>query len=299
MRKCIFCGRTEAEFIDGNKWTEEHIIPESLGNETLKIYDVCKQCNSGLGTYVDKYFVDHMLVKIIRQNLGLKGQSGEVPNAFKEGRDKNGHLVRVDLDYKPHIVQYVEQSENKLKFVAPTVEEAKKMAYKTLKRMNMTDEQIKNEFDKITNVKNAEYRPETGYDITVEFNRFYMEALKIAYEYAIYKLGNVYLEDKTAKTIKEYLYRAIKGEMKKECSECPNVCMAPEFISKILSNVKGINCHMLFLHPDAENKLVVQVMLFLNPIFSFSVCISENATQYGIVKELPIEIVDIKYERKE
>ena len=126
-----------------------------------------------------------------------------------------------------------------------------------------------------------------------------MEALKIAYEYAIYKLGNVYLEDKTAKTIKEYLYRAIKGEMKKECSECPNVCMAPEFISKILSNVKGINCHMLFLHPDAENKLVVQVMLFLNPIFSFSVCISENATQYGIVKELPIEIVDIKYERKE
>ena len=42
MRKCIFCGRTEAEFIDGNKWTEEHIIPESLGNETLKMVLVRK-----------------------------------------------------------------------------------------------------------------------------------------------------------------------------------------------------------------------------------------------------------------
>lgn len=299
MRRCIFCGRTEAEFIDGNKWTEEHIIPESLGNETLKIYDVCKKCNSGLGTYVDKYFVDHMLVKIIRQDLGLKGQSGEVPNAFKEGRDKDGHLIRVDMNYKPHIVQYVEQNENKIKFVASSIEEAKKMAYKKLKRMNMTDEQIESEFKKITNIKNEEYQPEIGYDITVEFNRFYMEALKIAYEYAIYKLGDTYLEDVTAKKIKHYLYRAIRGEMKEECEECPNVCLTPEFIGKMLSQAKGINCHMLFMHSDAQNKLIVQVMLFLNPIFSFSVCISENASQYEKAKELPVEIVDIKYERKE
>ena len=150
-----------------------------------------------------------MLVKIIRQDLGLKGQSGEVPNAFKEGRDKDGHLIRVDMNYKPHIVQYVEQNENKIKFVASSIEEAKKMAYKKLKRMNMTDEQIESEFKKIPNIKNAEYQPEIGYDITVEFNRFYMEALKIAYEYAIYKLGDIYLEDVTAKKIKEYLYRAI------------------------------------------------------------------------------------------
>ena len=156
MRRCIFCGRTEAEFINGNKWTEEHIIPEPLGNETLKIYDVCKLCNSGLGTYVDKYFVDHMLVKVIRQDLGLKGQSGEVPNAFKEGRDQDGHLVRVDMNYKPHIVQYVEKNENKIKFVASNVEEVKKMVYRKLKRMNMKDELIEKEFEKISNVKKVE-----------------------------------------------------------------------------------------------------------------------------------------------
>ena len=114
----------------------------------------------------------------------------------------------------------------------------------------------------------------------------------------IYKLGDIYLEDVTAKKIKEYLYRAIRGEMKEECEECPNVCVAPEFIGKMLSQAKGINCHMLFMHPDAKNKLIVQVMLFLNPIFSFSVCISENASQYKMAKELPVEIVDIKYERK-
>lgn len=84
-KKCIFCGKTEAEFDKHNCWTEEHIIPKALGNETLRIFNVCKKCNSGLGTYVDNYFVNNMFIKIIRQSLGLKGQSGEIPNAFKEG----------------------------------------------------------------------------------------------------------------------------------------------------------------------------------------------------------------------
>ena len=45
-KKCIFCGKTEAEFDKHNCWTEEHIIPKALGNETLRIFNVCKKCNS-------------------------------------------------------------------------------------------------------------------------------------------------------------------------------------------------------------------------------------------------------------
>ena len=50
MNKCIFCGKTEAEFDKNNCWTEEHIIPQALGNETLKIFNVCKNCNCLLYT---------------------------------------------------------------------------------------------------------------------------------------------------------------------------------------------------------------------------------------------------------
>lgn len=59
MKRCIFCGKSEDEFDSKNMWSDEHIIPECLGNSTLKINNVCKHCNSSLGTYVDNYFVNH------------------------------------------------------------------------------------------------------------------------------------------------------------------------------------------------------------------------------------------------
>lgn len=36
-QRCIFCGRTERDFDGKNSWSNEHIIPESLGNSTLVI----------------------------------------------------------------------------------------------------------------------------------------------------------------------------------------------------------------------------------------------------------------------
>jgi len=153
MKKCIFCGETEKEFDKDNCWTEEHIIPEALGNETLKIYNVCKKCNSGLGTYVDNYFVNHMFLKIIRQSLGLKGQSGEIPNAFKEGTDKDGHRIRVDKNYHPILVPYIEQEDNKVTIVASSKDEAKKMIKKKLLRMNMPERRIQETLNKVDQTK--------------------------------------------------------------------------------------------------------------------------------------------------
>lgn len=37
MKRCIFCGKSEDEFDSKNMWSDEHIIPECLGNSTLKI----------------------------------------------------------------------------------------------------------------------------------------------------------------------------------------------------------------------------------------------------------------------
>ena len=294
MKKCIFCGRTEAEFEKENCWTEEHIIPEALGNERLKIYNVCKDCNSGLGTYVDNYFVNNMLVKIIRQTLGIRGQSGKVPNAFKEGTDKAGHRIQVNDKFQPKIVPYIEQNENKLRIVAPTKKEAKEMAVKKLSRMKSSEKTIQDVLDRIDQTPSHFSQPEIQYDIEIDFNQFFLEALKIAFEYAVYKLGDNYLKDLRAIEIQKHLKCAIKGELKKKSVEFYGVCIAPEKISRSLERVKGLNCHLLMIHPNAENKLISEVFLFMEPILSFSVLISDDASQYCSSMQEFTDIVQIK-----
>lgn len=292
MKRCIFCGKSEDEFTKNNCWTEEHIIPEALGNKKLKLYNVCKNCNSGLGTYVDNYFVNHMLLNITRQNLGLKGQSGEIPNAFKEGKDKDGHRIRVDENYQPVTVPYIEQSGNNVTIVASTKEEVKKIIQKKLSRMKMPPNVIREELNKVDQAKSHFSKPEIQYDFRVELNRFFLEALKIGFEYAVYKLGDDYLQDSRAMEIQKCLKDAIVGKMKNECSNISGVYFIPEEVSKILKKTINLNFHMLMIHPDAENQLIVQVILFMNPALSFSVLISQDTSKFD---GLPFaEIVEIK-----
>ena len=71
VKRCIFCGRTELDFDEKNCWSDEHIVPECLGNSTLIIKNVCKHCNSNLGTYVDNYFVNHHFIKVSGQSSSV------------------------------------------------------------------------------------------------------------------------------------------------------------------------------------------------------------------------------------
>lgn len=56
MRECIYCGKSREE----ETFTLEHVIPQCLGGayapEALKTRDVCKDCNSNLGLFVDASF---------------------------------------------------------------------------------------------------------------------------------------------------------------------------------------------------------------------------------------------------
>lgn len=293
-KKCIFCEKTEEKFDKNNCWTEEHIIPQALGNETLKIFNVCKECNSGLGTYVDNYFVNHMFIKLIRQKLGLKGKSGKIPNAFKEGKDKDGHLIRVDENYQPTIVPYIEKSDTHVKIVASSTVEARLMAEKTLSRMKLPKNQIQDALDKVDDIEFEYFQPMLQYDCTVEFNRFYLEAIKIAFEYAVYKLGDDYLKDSRAIEIQQLLKGAIDGKMKTECKNIPGVCLIYKELGKILEATKDLNCHMLMIHPDAENRLIAEVILFMESSLSFGVLISEDASKFYISNSSLTEIIDVK-----
>lgn len=56
--------------------------------------------------------------------------------------------------------------------------------------------------------------------------------------------------------------------MKKECTEFPGVSLLHERIRESLQSVCKLNCHMLMLHPDAENNLIAEVILFMEPALS-------------------------------
>ena len=68
--KCIICRENKDE-------SEEHIIPEALGNKKLITKRVCEECNNKLGTNVDNYLTNHPIVKLIRTNEELYGKSGK------------------------------------------------------------------------------------------------------------------------------------------------------------------------------------------------------------------------------
>lgn len=297
--RCIFCGKSKEEFDKNNDWSEEHIIPNALGNESLKIYNVCKKCNSGLGTYVDNYFVNHMFLKIIRENLGLKGQNGKIPNAFREGKDKDGNRIRVDENYQPTIVPRIERHGNTERIVASSKAEIKKMLQKKLIRMDKSEQEITDILNKVDQTKSLFSQPEIHYDITIEFHRFFLEALKIAFEYAIYKFGSDYLKDSRAIEIQQYLKNAIDGKMKKECVGLSGVSFIQgEVLKEALKKIKW-NCHMIMIHPDSENKLIVEVILFMEAALSFSVLISNDASQfYNSSKDELVDIIEIKQSTK-
>jgi len=51
---------------------------------------------------------------------------------------------------------------------------------------------------------------------------------------------------------------------------------------------------MIMIHPAAENRLIAEVILFMESLLSFSVLISEDASKFGISNSLLPEIIDVK-----
>jgi len=267
---CIICGLCKERSL-------EHIIPKALGNETLKTYDVCKDCNSKLGDNVDSYLNNHFFIQIIRQALGIVGQSGKTPNPFKSGTDESGQRMRVDQDHKPHVVPHSETDGGKLHIVAETREEAIEMGLKRLKRMNANDALIQRFLKEAEDAPVYETSPTLKYDVEVDFKRLDLAALKMAYEYACLKLGKNYRTDPTAEEIRSILYDATKGIYDKQYQK---VCMAPQVLADFLQSAAQLNCHIIAMGPASGNQLVVNVILFMSATFSFTICVSNDAARY-------------------
>lgn len=280
MKRCIFCGKSEDEFDSKNMWSDEHIIPECLGNSTLKINNVCKHCNSSLGTYVDNYFVNHHFIKSKRQFLRLRSQNGNIPNAFQEGVTADGERIRMSADFVPSVVPSVKQEGNKLITHANSVAEARKILSTKLRRLHMPLEKIEEYISKIDESCFQSFQPEIRYDILLDINRFLLEALKIGYEYAVYKFGDRYLDDPTAANIRARLNLAISGKLQSSCEKPPEASYAPEYLMSSLGKSSFISAHYISIASTIHNELIAHVVLFFSPVSAFQVLLSKQANLY-------------------
>lgn len=288
MRHCIFCGKSEYEFEADITWTDEHIIPEALGNQSLIIKDVCKVCNSNLGTYVDKYITDNMIIQMLRLQYGLKGQSNSLPNPFYEGRDEDNNRVRVDSNFQPHVVPHLNIDGNHITGVASSSEEAVQIVRKKLERMGLSNEDIETNLNQVRSIQPRVSNPEIQYSFQIEVNRIYMEALKIAYEFSNYYLGDSYSNDSRGQKIRAKLLEAINGKLKESCGTIDGVTVIKNIDHKIDTQKPQ---HLLRFY-QVDNSLYVDVYLFMLAVFSCSVLVSEDASQYDFMKkEIVLDVI--------
>ncbi len=91
MQRCIYCKEimlAEGEAGDVRlRPSREQVIPSALGGpDALCTFDVCSGCNSNLGKTADGEIMREHIVTIVRQEFGMPGYSGKIPELLMPGR---------------------------------------------------------------------------------------------------------------------------------------------------------------------------------------------------------------------
>lgn len=212
----MYICRKEVPDIKGSR---EHVVPAALGG-ALIIREVCKDCNSKLGSNIDIGLTENKIIELYMNHYGLT-KYGFPVNPFKNTDlyDINGVRVRMIIDeatgafipqrVTPNIEIKDIVGSNKKEIHAqcsPGQEDLCKEAIaKKLSRKFHADKNAIKANLKILEKRSTPYTNELSYVFEVDFNKLQMAVLKIAYELAYYWLGNEYLKSKFSKDISKIL----------------------------------------------------------------------------------------------
>jgi hypothetical protein len=210
MSICIICREEKSEFSD------EHVIPSAIGG-FYHIYNVCKVCNSIMGSKIDSKLINHIFSKHLRFSKKMKGNSGELPNPF-EGT----HHLENDPSRKVYLIPDKESIIRP--YVLPKINEEKinenefrihisvddkdfnsvdEILRKKLKRLGMSKKQI----------VSKEIVEEKKKGLTIQTHNYFdlleykIGLLKIAYEFAVTTITD-YFKDEMAFEISKILKNA-------------------------------------------------------------------------------------------
>jgi len=288
---CIICGK---KFTDGIKRSKEHIIPHALGNDRLITFNVCETCNNKIGTNIDAYLTDYIIVKMIRKVSLEKDKDLQILNSYLT--DDKGNKFRI-RDSGPEVIPSVinmDKENGWFRIGAATNEDGKVFAKKILKREagldNEAIDKILNDSEKFRWVETQSI--ETGsfqQDATLDFSRFKLAAIKIAYEYAVEKLEG-YENDPDAAILRAYLLSGRYGKKRFVNEECNDIncrcrCIDEKIRQAISERFSEVSeqykvRHLVGLVKDLDNQLLCEIRMFDSDVLTFAVLLSKDAHGY-------------------
>lgn len=196
----------------------EHVIPDAIGG-SLIINDVCKTCNSLLGSNIDVHLVSNFLIEMKRFDKNLLGRRKNLKFPLSKGELKPGSgkfvlwnpIAATEKRLKlERYIRFIKVKDGTARLLVsldiPEVESLpviiKKMTEKYRKKgyeINSTDIN----FEEKT-VKN----PSLYYEHDFDFIGYQLALLKIVYEVAYINLGSDFMEYEIAKSTRELLIKS-------------------------------------------------------------------------------------------
>jgi hypothetical protein len=281
---CIFC-RTEQEP------TAEHVIAKALGGSFV-IDRACRKCNSRLGDIADRGLIEHNESVVRRVALKLAGNNGSVGDPDVRVRlTKTPEGLRAKVEPKIEI-EFDTLPDGRRIFGVTTMvipeedaDKAEMYLRSALRKKGIRDEEM------LARVcaellPNLELRvgPETV-AIPVKKNEggHHLGITKIVYEMAHHWLGDAWLDDPIAETMRQGLLgnKDASGKYKVADGDAiprPRVAADPGIsFDKLPLGYDPTRTNVITLYPH-ENKLWVTV--YLLDAFTAMYLVSDNAAAY-------------------
>ena len=221
---CIFCEKDCQP-------TDEHVVPEFAGG-SLTIQEVCKGCNSKMGSDFEGPLSRSVIFRLPRHLYGIQGKSSSPINAFPgTGTTDDGTKIRMDSEFKPYMTTKIDEKkiddgvEVNLSIDVTDKDKIPKIIEAKIRRTAKTEWPDMQEHEVDALVKNAieslpsEYEvkkshPNIKYSESIDLNHLTFLMLKIAYEISFYHHGSSVLADQASQKLRKAIYeRNIKADI--------------------------------------------------------------------------------------
>jgi len=295
--RCIICREEKDE-------SEEHIIPEALGNKKLITNRVCEECNNKLGTNVDNYLTNHPIVKLIRKSLLGKSEKDIKFFSGVEVDEETG--LKYDMKSGKPILQprMISGSDGHIRVEAANAKVGFDYFKKVMKRKGYSDEQIDKFCEKaITGEIKLIPPPKFKKDASIDLSRLRLSAIKIAYEYAFSVLGEKYIDDEVAvlfaRELKKNAYSMKKDiNVSNELEKFVTFPIHGSGIENVLAEIKkdlsktDMNVlHVIFMIKQ-DGCLYCILNLCMTDVISFAIKVTEKADDYEIPTSITFVLRD-------
>lgn len=216
MSFCIICKNVKA-------LTEEHIIPEFLGG-SLVVRNVCKDCNSKMGSGFEGPLSNSLFYKLPRFLHGIAGKSDKAPYPFEgvHNHDETGSKFRVNDNGDLTLIPEIEiiEDENGLS-VSMSVDvgdfgkakfllEKKLDRYFRAKGKSVDKSKLSKAVDELLETSQKKHssinQPTIHGKVSIDLGALHLLCVKVAYELAQFHFGPEYIEDPGADILRISLY---------------------------------------------------------------------------------------------